>query len=70
MKVRFDFAMDDKGYVEIDDDKFDIDGWVDLTMCRPDDATFSAEVHILDLHRALAPFLQKHWENTEKDKSL
>lgn len=69
MKVTFDIALDDRGTVTLSDDKFEVDGWLDMDIERTDeDGTIErmkVEVHVRELHHALAPFLQKYWENKE-----
>ena len=71
MRVSFDIALDDKGQVELSDDKFDVDGWLDMDISREHaDGTIekmSVEIHVQEMHRALAPFLQKYWENKERE---
>lgn len=71
MTTKFDIALDDKGTIELSDDGFDIDGWLDMRIERkqPDGTMerMSVEVHVRDLHLACQPFMQKYWENKEHD---
>lgn len=71
MITKFKIALDDKGTVELNDEGFDIDGWVDMKLERElSDGTIemmTVEVHIRELSQACTPFLQKYWENREHD---
>lgn len=71
MTTKFDIALDDRGTVELSDDGFDIDGWVEMKLERTDeDGTIErmkVEIHVRDLHLATIPFMQKYWENKEHD---
>ena len=69
MKVKFDIALDDKGYVEISDDGFEVTGWITLKLTRLNesgtDEVMSVEVHAEELSQALLPFLDRHYKDKE-----